>query len=49
MQIVQEFQYCNSIVSSFIDSGVGLVLSMVSSSPAIKQVYNYEANDVGPV
>ena len=35
--------------SLFSDSGVGLILSMVRSSPAIKQVYNCEANDVGPI
>ena len=35
--------------SLFPDTGVGLVLSVVRSSPAIKQVYNCEANDVGPV
>ena len=38
-----------SVVSSFIDSGVGLVPSMVHFSPSIeqrKQVYNCKANDV---
>ena len=38
-----------SIASLFSDSGLGLILSMVHSSPAIKQVYNCEANDLGPV
>ena len=33
-------------MSLFLDSGVGLILSIVCSSPAI---YNREANDVGPV
>ena len=28
---------------------MGLILSMVHSSPAIKQVYNCEVNDAGPV
>ena len=37
------------IVSSFIDSGAGLVPFIVRSSPGIKQVYNCKANDVGPV
>jgi len=37
------------IVSSFIDSVAGLVPSMVRSSSGIKQVYNCEPNDVGPV
>ena len=42
--------YCSYVlVSLFLDIGVGLVLPMVHSSPAIKQVYNCEANDVGPV
>ena len=36
-------------MSLFLDSGVGLVLFMVRSSPDTKQVYNCEANDVGPV
>ena len=36
-------------MSVFSGSGVGLVLSMVRFSPDIKQVYNCEANDVGPV
>ena len=43
----------NSVVSSFLDSGGGLVLSMVRFSPSIKSlhcklllVYNCEANDV---
>ena len=42
----------NSVVSSFIDSGVGLVLSMVCFSPSIeqqKQVCNCETNNVGVV
>ena len=37
---------------SFIDSGVGLVLSMVRLSSSIehqKQVYNYKASNVGVV
>ena len=37
------------VVSFFPDSRVGLVLSMVCSSPAFKQVYNCKANDVGSV
>ena len=44
----QEFHSC-TVVSLFSDSGVGLVLSMVYYGPDIKQVYNCEANDVGPV
>ena len=39
-------------MSSFIDSGTGLVLSMVCFSHSIeqqKQVYNYEAKDVGVI
>ena len=36
----------NAVVSLFSDSGVGLILSMVHSSPAIKQVYNCEVNNV---
>ena len=43
----QEF-HC-IVVSLFPDSRVGLVLFMVCSSPAIKQVYNCTANDMGPV
>ena len=37
------------VVSIFSDSGMGLVLSMIRSSPDVKQIYNWEANDVGPV
>ena len=42
----------NSVVSSFINSGVGLALSMVHFSPSIeqqKQIYICEAKDVGVV
>jgi len=42
----------NSIMSLLIDSGVGLVLSMVCFSPSIqqrKQVYNWKANNMGVV
>ena len=38
-----------TVVSLFSVSGAGLILSMVHSSPTIKQVYNCEANNVGPV
>ena len=45
----QEFQY--SVVSSFLDSAAGLVLSsyMVHFSPSIKQRNNCEANDLDVV
>ena len=47
---MQEFHSgTDTVVSSFIDSGAGLVPSTVRSSPGIKQVYNGEANNVGPV
>ena len=38
-------------MSSFIDSGAGIILSsyMVHFSPSIEQRSNYEANDVGVV
>ena len=38
-----------TVASLFSDIGMGLILSMVPSSSAIKQVYNCEANDLGPV